>query len=162
MKRRKKIEITCSIPNVSIAVPIFHVLQLVAVEIVNDDGYADLDSPLVFSESEVYFMLVDNLSFSSLFQVSVLDHWRREYNCSQIADALSAWLCVKNKLSWANPSIDIRSSVHSMTSWEFWSNTSSWNLSVIDEKFFFFACRVDSFALKWSYCSWDPYFAARD
>ena len=41
LKRKKKIETNCSTPNVSIAFAIFHVLQLVAVGIVNVLGYTE-------------------------------------------------------------------------------------------------------------------------
>ena len=48
-KKKKKVRINLSIPNVSIAVPIFHVLRSVAVGIVNVLGYTDLNYPHVFA-----------------------------------------------------------------------------------------------------------------
>ena len=71
LKRRKKIETNCSIPRVPIAVPIFHVLQLVVAGIVNVLGYTDLVSPLVFSRPKSLFAAAGK---SSLVQLSVLDH----------------------------------------------------------------------------------------
>ena len=74
LKRRKKIETHRSIPNVSIAVPMFHVLQLVAAGIVHVGRLSDLDSPLVFAEQELCKPLAGNLPFSSSVQASVPDH----------------------------------------------------------------------------------------
>ena len=74
LKRRKKIETNSSVPNVSAALPIFHVLQLVAVGIINVQGCSDLDSPLVFAEPERCLPLAGYLPFSSLVQISDLDH----------------------------------------------------------------------------------------
>ena len=63
-----------SIPKVSIAVPIFHVLHLVAVGFAYVQGYTDFDSPLAFSEREVCSRLVGILPFSSLVQALVFDN----------------------------------------------------------------------------------------
>ena len=63
-----------SIPNVSIAVPIFHVLKLVAVGSANVEGFSDLDSPLALPDPEVWLQLVGDLPVSSLLQISAVDH----------------------------------------------------------------------------------------
>ena len=126
--RKTKVRTNLSFSTISIFIQLCDVLRLVAVGIVAFEGCTYLGPVPGFRLTGTLFAAWGNLPFSSLVLPSVLDHWRQEYNCSHIGNALSGWPDVRNYLTWAESKYWPCSSVHPMTIWEFRYNSWFWDL----------------------------------